>query len=378
MSTRRSKRAAGGDEFWTRHLSVRARILFFAGVFTLWTVLAFLYELAAGRPAPWPQILTWALYSGATGAAFAWSFTHDLRALFIVAPLSFLLPSVFGEFWRRPLDVHRALVALCSLATTIVAYILFVRFIVKEATSTLRMRAEIHLARDIHARLVPPIAARTRRAEWRGASHPTTEVGGDLLDAISDASGDAVFLADVSGHGVPAGVLMAMIHSAIRVRARTGVPFAELVCDVNALVCESTEPRMFATFAAMRFDDRGVEYAIAGHPPILWYRAAERRVERLENEHPPLGILSGHAFTAARVMPAPGDAFLLFTDGLTEVRDARGEEFGEERLVELMQRLGHAPLAEIEAALLDAVRGFGRQEDDQTLLVVRTADSTRD
>src|SRR5262245_270984 len=233
------------------------------------------------------------------------------------------------------------------------------------------MSTEIALARDIHATLVPPVATATPRVELRGASYPTTEVGGDLLDVVPGDDADTVFVADVSGHGVPAGVLMAMIRSAIRVRLRAGAALDELVRDLNWIVYESTEPRLFATFVAMRFGAGGVEYAIAGHPPILRVRAADGGVDRLETEPPPLGILPAHPFTARRVDAAPGDVFVLFTDGLTEVRDRNGNMLGEDGFVELVRRHAHRPLAELQTALFDAVRAFGAQDDDQTLLVVR-------
>jgi sigma-B regulation protein RsbU (phosphoserine phosphatase) len=366
------RRRAVGDGFWTRHVSRKARILFFAGVLVLWSVQALLVELAASQTAPWSRILVWALVSGVSGAAWAWCFTHDLRALVLVAPASALVPAFLGQtYWGRVPDPHRLYVALACLAATIGAYVFFIRFIATEGASSLRLRTEINLARDIHATLVPPIATTTRRVDLRGVSQPTTEVGGDLLDAVAGDDADTVFMADVSGHGVPAGVLMAMIRSAIRVRLRAGVPLAELVRDVNAVVFEATAPHMFATFAAMRFAAGGSEYAIAGHLPILWYRAQRRAVERLENEHPPLGILASHAFTSRQVVAAPDDLFVLFTDGMTEVRDRAGLEFGEERLVDLVRTHAHRPLADIEAALFAAVRAFGRQDDDQTLLVVR-------
>lgn len=369
-----NKRRPTTDEFWTRHVSRKARVIFFAGVGVLWSAQALVFELAAGRPASAGTIAAWALYSGLTGAAWAWCFIYDLRGLFIVLPLSSLLPWFFGDgFWDRTPDSHRLVVAIATLAAMIVSYILFIRFIITEAATTLRMRTEMNLAREIHATLVPPITLETARVTIHGASYPTTEVGGDLLDALSDADSDAVFLADVSGHGVPAGVLMAMIRSAIRVRVRTGAPLAQLVCDVNTVVHEATEPRMFATFAALRFLPGAVEYAIAGHLPILWYRRDLDRIEHLDNEHPPLGILPGHPFTARRVTASPGDVFVLFTDGLTEVRDRKGEEYGEERFEALMRQHIHSPVAELHAAFVDAARAFGTQDDDQTVVVMRTS-----
>lgn len=112
-------------------------------------------------------------------------------------------------------------------------------------------------------------------------------------------------------------------------------------------------------------------YAVAGHPAILHFHAAERRLARLDVTDPPLGVFDERAFTEAQVAAAPGDLFVLLTDGLLEVFDAQGEEFGVARVEDVVARHAHRPLAEIHRAIVEAARAFGPQQDDQTLLLAR-------
>jgi len=361
--------------FWAQHVTRRAALQFFAGVAILFALVGPVYEMAAVRPAPWDLVLFWSAWSGLIAAGWAYGFTHDRRLLPVVILASFLMPPLFGrEFWGRAQDPHRTLLFLAVIGLVTLGYILFVYFVSTEGTRSMRMSAEMRLARDIHEKLVPPLALQTPRVDLRGRSEPTTEVGGDLLDAVSNPDRDAVFVADVTGHGVPAGVLMAMVKSAIRVQLSAGVELGRLVGTVNTVLHESTSPALFATFAALQFEPGRVRVAIAGHPPIAWVHAGTGAVELLHNEHPPLGILPAHEFTVRTLPVQAGDTFVVFTDGMTEVRDAAGDEFGQDRFLDLVRRNAQQPLEALERSLFDAVRAFGRQDDDQTLLVVRVRD----
>jgi hypothetical protein len=370
MAPRRGR--VWSDELF-RLLPRPAKVLFYAAVFSTFAPLALLFELG-GRPhTPLHVILLWAAYSGLVAVGFALSFTWSLRLLPVVIGTSLGLPMLFGQsFWGRSLDLHTVLVLAGSIALMALGYAGFVRFIGNQGVTSLRLRTEINLARAIHEGLVPPLDRRVGRVEVYGDSAPTTEVGGDLLDLVEDGERAGLYVADVSGHGVPAGVLMAMIKSGIRMQWRRDGDLGRLVGDLNTLLFEVKRDTMFATFAGVHWDgSRTLEFALAGHLPILWWRADTRRMEKLENEHPPLGVLESHAFRSRRVEPRTGDLFVLVTDGLTEVLNRATEEFGEERLVDVIRANSERPLREIHAALLDAVHGFGPQTDDQTLVLLR-------
>lgn len=362
--------------FWAQHVSRRAALQFFTGIVILFSLMGPVYEMAAIRPVSWGSVLFWSVWSGLIAAGWAYGFTSDRRLVPLVIAASFLMPPILGrEFWGRAQDPHRTVLLVVVIALMTLGYVMFIYFISTEGTRSMRMSAEMRLAREIHENLVPPLALRTARVDLRGRSEPTTEVGGDLLDAVTGAGRDAVFVADVTGHGVPAGVLMAMVKSAIRVQLSAGVELDRLVGTVNTVLHESTSPSLFATFAALQFEAGRVRVAIAGHPPIAWVHATTGAVELLENEHPPLGILPAHEFTVRTLPVQAGDTFVVFTDGMTEVRDAAGNEFGEGRFLDLVRRSAQQPLEQLERTLFDAVRAFGRQDDDQTLLAVRVLET---
>lgn len=350
-----------------------ARLQFFAAVFFVFAPLALLWELGSGARQSWAQILPWVLFSGATAVGWALAFLRNTRFLFVVIPVSFALPMLVGnDYWARTFTPHHLLVIIASIACIAIGYAFFIRFIMHQGASRVRLQTEINLARDIHTSLVPPLARRTPCVEIHGASIPTTEVGGDLLDVVERGDRTGIFVADVSGHGVPAGVLMAMLKSAVRMHARTENDLTTLVRHLNELLLDLDRPTMFATFAALQFGEPGeVEVALAGHPPILVWRQATGEIEPLENDHPPLGIVPGCGFASRRARARSGDVFVLLTDGLTEVVDAANEEFGGERIAARLRDLASRPLAELHDGILQAVRAHGPQVDDQTLVVAR-------
>jgi sigma-B regulation protein RsbU (phosphoserine phosphatase) len=165
---------------------------------------------------------------------------------------------------------------------------------------------------------------------------------------------------------------MGMMKSAARVKLIDGVKLDTLVRDLNRMFFQLKGDGMFATIAALRFHPEGeVEVAVAGHLPVLRIRAATGDVELLANEHVPLGILEDATFSSRTVVGERGDVFVLLTDGLTEVENARGEELGWEPIRDIVSAQRSAPLADIHEAIMRAVTAHGRQEDDQTLALAR-------
>lgn len=242
----------------------------------------------------------------------------------------------------------------------------------KEGARYVRAHTEIALARDIHGRLVPPIAGRIGRFEFRGVSVPSGEVGGDLVDLVRDNDRWIGYVADVSGHGVGAGLLMAMAKSAARMKLRSVASITALMDDLNAVLLDLKKPEMFVTFACLQYDGATeLQFSLAGHLPILHYRSADSTVEELSLPHVPLAMFEDRRFAASRVSFATGDVFVIVTDGLTEVFDNEDREFGLDRLKALVVQHADAPLDAFKDVLLAAVRAHGPQLDDQTLLLVR-------
>src|SRR5713226_3535478 len=153
------------------------------------------------------------------------------------------------------------------------------------------------LSSDIQNTLVPPIRYKGARVEAHGQSIPKDDVGGDLADLVADGRDVTAYVADVSGHGLRAGVLMGMIKTAVRYGLLLGQPLAKLLDDINFVLPGIKEPNMFATLAALRFDSSNeVEYISAGHIPLLHYRRRNGDVVRYSMSQFPLGLFAGAGY----------------------------------------------------------------------------------
>jgi serine phosphatase RsbU (regulator of sigma subunit) len=146
---------------------------------------------------------------------------------------------------------------------------------------------------------------------------------------------------------------------------------------INQVLPQVKEPEMYATCAAVRIThrvDRAVcelDLANAGHPPILCFSAIDRKVFPFPSNAPPLGLMPESEFFSHTIEAGAGDLLLIATDGVTEVCDAAGQEFGIDRLEALLIERNYKPLEVIAAEILEAAARWGKQIDDQTLLLVR-------
>ena len=235
-----------------------------------------------------------------------------------------------------------------------------------------RAHTEISLARDIHRLLVPPIARRIGSFEFCGISIPSGEVGGDLIDLVESNGHWIGYVADVSGHGVGAGLLMGMAKSSARTQLRVAEPMNQLLNTLNAVLFDLKKPDMYVTFAGLQFDGSSeLQFSVAGHLPILRYRAATSAIEELSVSQLPLAMFENQSFVSARAAWAAGDLFVILTDGLTEVFNKRDQEFGLDAIKTLIGERGTNPLEALQAAILEAVKRHGPQMDDQTILLIR-------
>ena len=334
---------------------------------------------------PWPYFGVLIAFSGAVGVGWAFCVIRNFKyvPLVIVFQVFFfpvlvrLLPleafsGTQAMINPETLASRLALDAVGGAVAIILGYVLFIRFIQTEGVEQLRLRTEITLAQEIHEFLVPTISGKTDRFAVYGKSMPSGEVGGDLLDTFENDRG--FYIADVSGHGVPAGAVMGMGKSAIRMRVRSADALDALLNDLNQVLFQVTKPNMFVTFAGIRYDESSqAEFCLAGHLPILHYRNEANRIDRLSNEHFPLGMFKDSGFTTERVRFSSGDVFVLLTDGLTEVSNDEDEEFGIEGVEKVVLQNPAQPLDELHESIMEKARQHGRQSDDQTLLLIRVA-----
>ena len=215
-----------------------------------------------------------------------------------------------------------------------------------------------------------PLPSRFRWCNW--AKNPEGETGEDLIDFIKSDRRLLAYVADVSGHGLAAGQLMGMLKTAIRVSLQFRADPIALLQSADRVLPTVKEPDMYATLALLYFDgSTEVEYALAGHLPILHYRDQSRDVVRLSMEQFPVSLIPGGSYTSRRVTFSPHDLFLMLTDGISEVPNEHGEEFGLNRLEQLLVQHAAHPLPRIWEVMMREVSQYGPQQDDQTLLLLR-------
>lgn len=208
---------------------------------------------------------------------------------------------------------------------------------------------------------------------WQARYHyePANMVSGDYCDLIESNGGFLFLLGDVAGKGVAASMLMSHLHATFRTLAGQHLPLRSLMSHANRLFSESTTAGQFATMivgSAQR--DGRVEYISAGHLPL--FHISREGVCSKAATGVPLGMFSSTEYDVCQLQLAAGDKLFLYTDGLTEVFNTAGAEFGLERVRSLATRHTADHPQAILAACLDEIRSFSpaKQRDDLTMLVL--------
>src|SRR6266436_1528092 len=232
---------------------------------------------------------------------------------------------------------------------------------------------DLAIAKQVQTRLFPQRQPLTRTLAYAGMCQPARTVGGDYYDFLDLGSRRlGLVLADIAGKGMGAALLMANLQAALRSQCATAWEEPErFLRSVNQLLYENTAEGDYATlfFAEYNDDTRKLRYANCGHPPALLLRR-NASLERLGATCTVVGLFESWDCALEERQVAPGDAVLLYTDGVTEALNSEGEEFGEERLLEAArQHRGLSP-SELLAAVADQARRFSphEQADDITLI----------
>ena len=229
-------------------------------------------------------------------------------------------------------------------------------------------------ARSIQHGLLPTSIPQRPGYEVAGAWQPAQTVGGDYYDVLAfDATTLGLCIADVAGKGLPAALLMSNLQAGVRGLASTSMPPDGLCTRLNSLLCRNTGGERFITFFYARLDGPGrqLTYTNAGHnAPFLLHR--DGRYERLQVGGGVLGVLQDQNFAVGAARLTPGDRVVFFTDGVIESCDAAGEEFGEARLLQLLQEQRTRSASQLQERILVSVNEFnrGHWQDDATLLVL--------
>ena len=283
---------------------------------------------------------------------------------------------VWGAVFTRFEDIDRNSFALVSFDEVTRELDIRRRAIAERIEAQRRAAQELEIAKRVQARLFPQSLPSISSLDYSGVCIQAREIGGDYYDFLHLGPARLVLLiGDVSGKGIAAALLMANLQAILRshTAVTAGQP-GELLRSVNHFFCQNTAEGSFATLFVGDYDDsaRRLRYANCGHLPALVLHA-DSSVDRLSSTATVLGLFDDWECAIEEHQLAPGDTFLLYTDGVTESFNPEGEEFGEQRLIESLERHRALPPRDLLAAIVDDVQRFSAhsQRDDITLIAAR-------
>jgi phosphoserine phosphatase RsbU/P len=259
--------------------------------------------------------------------------------------------------------------------------LLILFLLVLEIADRVTMKRDLEIAREIQHWLVPEKPPQIPGLEVAFVSRPANTVAGDYYDVLpmqldGEASNVLLVVADVVGKSLPAALLMATLQASLRTLATTARSLPELVRGVNHYACaHSLGGRRFTTAFIARLNPLTGEliYTNAGHnAPLLW--RASGTLQRLDVGGVPLGIQSEHPYECGSTVLHPGDILVIFTDGVVEAVNERGEEYDESRLLALLQRCAPLTAQGLVDTLMFELKifaGQASQHDDITCMAVK-------
>ena len=236
-----------------------------------------------------------------------------------------------------------------------------------------QMTRDLQIARRVQEALVPQRTFRSPRIEIQSAYIPSEVLSGDFYDYFVQDGLTYLFVADVSGHGLPAAILVSLLKSYIHSETAPDRSLADVMKELNDFLFGVSLPTQYATAALFRISQDGeVVYANAAHPPFLLYQREHGRTTILEQPSNLLGAMPGMTFEEERIQVAPGDTLFVYTDGLTDRLNANGEFYSLDRVASLLETDGD--IGTLYDSIVADVTGFAATEefrDDIAFVVTR-------
>lgn len=227
-----------------------------------------------------------------------------------------------------------------------------------------QMRRDLDIARRVQEALVPSGPFRTPHVEIRSAYMPSSLLSGDFYDYFAVDGSMMLFVADVSGHGLPAAILVSLLKSYIHTEADPDRSLAELMTRLNDFLFSVSLPTQFATAQLFRVDsDCNLVYTNAAHPAFLLHKRDTRKTLTVEQPSNLLGAMPHVEFEEHRLTVSPGDTLFVYTDGLTDRRNAEGEFYSIDRIASLLEQSNGADLTTVYDSIYRDVSGFIATED---------------
>jgi serine phosphatase RsbU (regulator of sigma subunit) len=307
---------------------------------------------------------------------------HRLRTSLLLVAVCVVLHDWFGPFehagWQH---IVRNLLSAVGFATVVILVNRLAGQRSRLSDIVRRQRdelaQEITLGAEVQQRLLPRKPPELPGFDVAGAMHPAKLVGGDYYDYVQLPEGSVgLAIADVSGKGVAAALLMPTVEVALRMAAWGALRTDEVLKTLNRVVYEVTDESRYVTlfYAILHPGQRLLEYTSAGHYPALLIRAASQEPAWLETGGLVLGLIPDAVYKTGRVELCPDDVLVLYTDGVIEARNQNEEEFSRERLVSLVQSHAGRTAQELVEAIHAAVmefKGTSVLDDDLTLIVLK-------
>lgn len=373
--------------YW-QTLPLRRLTFLLLAIFCLFGMIGFVVDLFSLGQKPLLSVILWTVFTGVMGIFYLLVLTRKPRYILVPVALHVLGSRAVASLSHalRGLMVHPTMEsgvrtgAVAVLVLSAAACVFFMLFIQGEGRHSVRIQTELALAHGIQKTLVPIIEKQFPRFEVYGVSAPSEEVGGDIVDVVPLHDGSVfAYIADISGHGLSAGIFMGMVKTSIRTQLLDSVSPISIFDRLNEVLPQVKESHMYATCTAMRIienpEESGitVEYAIASQPAFLRYSSATGSVDMLSDQQLPIGLLPGiGGYQSHRIDLSPDDLLLIVTDGIVEPENKAGEAFGFAPLERIVLASPNAPLKAIVETVREELRESFLQSDDQTFLLVRS------
>ncbi|MCI0552059.1 MAG: SpoIIE family protein phosphatase [Anaerolineae bacterium] len=241
-----------------------------------------------------------------------------------------------------------------------------------------RLESELELSQIVQRALLPQNVPVISGVEVAAFSRPADIIGGDYFDFFQFRDGThGLVIADVSGHGVAAGMLMSSLQTALRTMAPETDSPAEILERINRFYIHNINFTTFVTVFLARFDPVNLElnYVNAGHNPPAIYRCADNEIHWLKPTAPAIGLAEFFHPRTESIRLSKGDSLFLYTDGVTEVLNAAGnEQFGQDRLADLLQQSAGLAAPDILQTVYQRASAFGSNQslaDDVTMVALK-------
>ena len=270
---------------------------------------------------------------------------------------------------------------LLGLAAAYSASTLETQSLQQRAEDARRLAHEIEIAREVQQRLLPTDRlAPVPGVAFAASCQPAAEVGGDYYDYLPSPDGSlTVLLGDISGKGIAAALMMASVQASLHsLILQSAQEPNELITWLNGIVYESSTQTRYSTLFFAHYDPRSrkIKTVNAGHSPPLLFRA-DGRVELLEADGPPVGLLSGCKFSQKEYTLDPGDTVVCYSDGISECHNKQGEMWPEEDFERALLDARSLPVERLVASVMETAARFAgqaKQHDDMTIICLRAVE----